>query len=173
LGGYPFGSLLKYDLGVANEAKNTDYNIDFTLPFNRNNKLLFNSIIINASDLNSIVGQVDNKFRIAKFGIDNAGHITFGPYIKLEEGNYQFDISYLSSESNTTVVGTWDVGIALPKVFKQLKKDNLTGTNNQEGHIIQSFTIPNEYSNERIEIRNFYNGIGDLTIRSLTITKVQ
>ena len=53
------------------------------------------------------------------------------------------------------------------------KKDNLIGTNSQEGHIMQTFTVPKEYSNGKIEIRNFYNGTGDLTIKSLTITKVQ
>ncbi len=129
--------------------------------------------IWNGFDLNSQVGKVKNKFRIAKSDKDKAGYITFGPYMKLEEGNYKFDISYISSEVNATVVGTWDVGIALPKGFKELKKNNLIGTSNQEGHIVQYFTIPNEYSNEKIEIRNFYNGIGDLTIKSLTITKVQ
>jgi hypothetical protein len=177
--GHPYGSLLKYNLNVFSEAKNTNYNIDIDVPFQRNHKvllnhkLLFKSIIINGSDLNSAVGQADNEFRITKEGIDNAGHITYGPYIKLTEGSYKFDILYVSSETNTTVVGSWDIGIALPKEIKILKKDNLIGTNNKEGHVIQTFVIPKEYSNEKVEIRNFYNGVGDLTIKSLTITKVQ
>ena len=122
--------------------------------------------------LPSQTGKKENNFIVAQSGT-KPGYITFGPYIKLEEGNYQFNISYSSSESNATVVGFWDVGMALPKKFELLKKDNLLGTNNKDSHIIQSFTIPKEYTNEKIEIRNFYNGIGDLIIKSLTITKVE
>jgi hypothetical protein len=123
------------------------------------------------SRLPSQVGEIRGTYR----EINNSmpGFITFGPYIRLNEGKYTFNISYNSSESNTTVVGNWDVVFALPKQVKILKKGDLIGTNNKESHIIQSFTIPKEYSNEKIEIRNFYNGIGDLTIKSLTITREQ
>jgi hypothetical protein len=171
--GHPFGSLIKYDLQVISESKHDHYNINFITPFKQDKKLKFNSIIIEGRNLNSQVGKIDKKFRTVKFGIDKVGYITFGPYIQLVTGKYNFNIAYISSESNTTVVGNWDAVLALPKQVKILKKGNLIGTNNKESHIIQSFTIPKEYSNEKIEIRNFYNGLGDLTIKSLTITREQ
>ena len=34
-------------------------------------------------------------------------------------------------------------------------------------------SLSEEYSNKKIEIRNFYNGTGDLTIKSLTIIRIQ
>jgi hypothetical protein len=101
------------------------------------------------------------------------GFITYGPDITLPLGTYKFNTSYVSSSPKTTVVGRWYVGAFTATESKQLKTGNLIGTNNQPGHIIQSFTISNEYAHKPIEIRNYYNGIGDLTIKSLTITRVQ
>ena len=123
-------------------------------------------------NLPSQIGKIESTNRIALNNVDKPGYLTFGPYVKLKSGNYKFDIVYSSSENNATVVGTWDVGLALSTEFKQLHKDELIGSNNQESHIIQTFSIPNEFNNEKVEIRNYYNGIGDLTIKSLTITRV-
>ncbi len=117
-------------------------------------------------------GKQKGNYIVAQSGT-SPGFITYGPYIELPEGSYSFDISYISSENNTTTVGTWDTGLALPKEFKQLKKGYLLGTNDKDGHIIQTFVIPKEHSNQKVEIRNFYNGTGNLTIKSLTITKVE
>ena len=47
------------------------------------------------------------------------------------------------------------------------------GTNTKDAHIINTFTISEEYNDKKVEIRNFYNGTGNLTIKSLTITKVE
>ncbi len=101
------------------------------------------------------------------------GFITYGPDITLPLGTYKFNTSYVSSSPKTTVVGRWYVGAFTATESKQLKTGNLIGTNNQPGHIVQSFTISNEYAHKPMQIRNYYNGIGDLTIRSLTITRVQ
>ena len=42
-----------------------------------------------------------------------------------------------------------------------------------DGHIIQTFILPRAYANAKVEIRNFYNGKGDQSIKSLIITKVE
>lgn len=172
-GGYPFGSLLKYSTHITNIIKNKDDTIDFSLPFNRDNISKFNSIIYNASELNSNCGTKENEYRTAKESTDKPGHITFGPYISLSSGKYKFNINYMSSESNTTNVGTWDVVIALPKEGKQLINGTIMGTNTKDAHIINTFTISEEYNDKKVEVRNFYNGTGNLTIKSLTITKVE
>lgn len=125
-----------------------------------------------ASKLPSNVGEKKDTSIMIKQGAKK-GIITFGPYAVLPAGKYKFDYSYISPETNNTIIGNWDVGVTLSKDSKQINKGVLLGTNNQNGHIIQEFTILKEYSNQKIEIRNYYNGIGDLTIRSLTITRIQ
>ncbi len=124
------------------------------------------------AELPSRVGKKIKSIVIATMGT-KTGYITFGPYVSLPAGKYSFDINYISKNKNNTIVGSWDVVIALPKEAKLLKKGQLIGTQGNDSHIIKNFTIPEEYSNEKIEIRNFYNGTGDLTIKSLTITRVQ
>ena len=169
--GYPFGSLLKYNVNLIKNIKSNE--VDFMLPFRRNSINKFNSIIYNASQLNSNCGTNKGEYRIALQNVDKAGYITFGPYIKLEEGDYKFNIAYISSEANNTSVGSWDVAIELPNQVKVIKQGDLIGSNGSESHITQTFNIPNEYNNRRVEIRNFYNGTGNLTIKSLTVTRVQ
>jgi len=125
----------------------------------------------NASELDSNCGIKQNEYRTAKESMDKSGYITFGPYISLSSGKYKFNINYMSPESNTTNIGTWDVVVDLPKGIKQLKNGPLIGTNGRDAHVINTFTMPKEYNEKEVEIRNFYNGTGSLTIKSLTITQ--
>lgn len=129
-------------------------------------------IFYTGSSLFSQIGEIQNTY-MSTTGKTKAGYLTFGPYIILPAGAYKFDIHYVSSEQNTTPVGAWDVALALPKETKVLNKGDLFGTANKEGHIVRSFVIPSEYTNEKVEIRNFYNGTGDLTIKSLMITRIK
>lgn len=135
-------------------------------------KLQCINTVINANKLPSQIGVVQENNTIAADG-NKKGFLTYGPYIKLPAGKYQFDIAYISSETNTSTVGFWDVGIALPNEYKVLDSGNIVGTNNNKSHIIQTFVIPQEYNNKKIEVRNFYDGIGKLTIETLTITKIE
>ena len=152
---------------------------DIALRFKESNKVFFlniakgnvieNFLFWSGSELPTMVGKSENGLMRST---SKHGFLTYGPYIQLLKGNYKFDISYISSEKNTTVVGAWDVSFTSSQRSKQLKKGNLMGTDNQQGHIIKSFTISEKDSNENIEIRNVYNGVGDLAIKSLTITRL-
>ncbi len=101
------------------------------------------------------------------------GFLTFGPYIKLPSGVYTFTTKYKSSESNSTLLGYWDVGCAIPTGMDVFRKGKIYGSNGLINTISASFQVPKEYDNHRIEIRNYYNGSGDLTIKSLTITRIK
>ena len=41
-----------------------------------------------------------------------------------------------------------------------------------DNNIIKEFIVEKEFSNQKVEIRNFYNGIGGLTIKKLSITRI-
>ena len=125
-----------------------------------------------ASELPSGLGEKKDTSISVKQG-SKKGVITFGPYAVLPAGKYQFDISYVSPEPNTVIVGSWDVAIALKNSAKQIKTGVLPGTNNEDASISQEFSISKETANNSIEIRTFYNGIGDIIIKSLTITKLK
>ncbi len=125
-----------------------------------------------ASELPSITGEKKNSIIIVKHR-SKKGVITFGPYAILPAGKYRFDIVYKSSEAESVTVGSWDVAVALKGNAKQIKAGMLMGTNSKDGSIGQIFTIPQEIENNTVEIRTFYNGVGNIIIKSLTITKVE
>lgn len=128
----------------------------------------FTSEIINARELPSQIGIIDGNNRKANSKIDKAGYLTFGPYIELLAGNYKFNILYESSQNNNIEVGFWDIAINQ----EVINQDKIYGTNSKEINLILQFTIPESSNKNIVEIRNYYNGTGDLTIKNLTITRV-
>lgn len=101
------------------------------------------------------------------------GFLTYGPYVRLPNGSYRFEIKYISKESNGTIVGYWDVVSSTSMDIAQYPKGPIYGTKGKLNKIVREFTILSDSLDERIEIRNYYNGVGDLTIKSLTITKIK
>jgi len=127
----------------------------------------FSKLSFLAKDLPTQVGVKINTDIYIEKGT-NQGFATYGPYTRLAEGKYKFDISYISSETNT-----WDVVFSLPGRLEILNQGNLIGSNGNESHLTQIFDITKEYNTNKIEIRTYYHGVGDLTIKSLTITRIQ
>ena len=124
-----------------------------------------------ASSLPSKIGKkINNHVTIEQENI--VGHITFGPYVALPKGKYQFHITYASKELDTIKVGKWDVVIALPNEAKLIDEGAIFGSNGIDNNIIKKFIVEKEFSNQKVEIRNFYNGIGGLTIKKLSITRI-
>lgn len=133
---------------------------------------LFQNKFFLAKSLPSQTGEKQGNSITARKGTKK-GYITFGPYIKLPSGKYKFDIAYVSSEANTTTVGTWDTVIQPSSGMRIIQKGYIYGTNGLEQHIVQYFVIQKEFSNKQVEIRNFYNGVGNLTIKTLMITRTE
>jgi hypothetical protein len=101
------------------------------------------------------------------------GVVTYGHYAILPIGKYKFDISYKSSEANTTSIGSWDFAIAFKGNVNRIKTGLLLGTNNQNAHIVGNFAMSDELSKGTVEIRTFYEGRGELIIEGLSIKRVQ
>lgn len=124
-----------------------------------------------ASSLPSKIGKkINSHVTIEQENI--VGYITFGPYVALPKGKYQFHITYASKELDTIKVGKWDVVIALPNEAKLIDEGAIFGSNGIDNNIIKEFIVEKEFSNQKVEIRNFYNGIGGLTIKKLSITRI-
>jgi hypothetical protein len=103
-----------------------------------------------------------------------AGFLTFGPYIVLPEGRYQFSIAYSSQAPATMQVAHWDSLLddtkAKPK--EKLADGTLFGTAGREKTLEGNFVISKQFAKNFIEVRVFFLGRKNLTIRSLTIKKV-
>ncbi|MCZ4372666.1 hypothetical protein O4H50_12745 [Vibrio diazotrophicus] len=149
---------------VLHEVNDFDYSKSIPLKLELSLNYLFYG-----ADMHSNTGGIINKSRVANDEVDHQDYIIYGPYIRLNEGDYNLDISYSSSEHNNAIVGVWDVGFSSDDGFNQLNKGNLVGSDGNVVHVLQSFNISKENKNESIEIRTYYKGIGDLTINSISI----
>ncbi len=115
-------------------------------------------------------GKVSSDGIIAKKVIDVPGHITFGPYIFLPKGLYKMCIGYISSKQKSVVVGKWDITIGTKKTILE---GELNGTDMQEMFIVKEFEINKGDEGKVVEIRNYYNGKGNLTIKYLEVTRLK
>ena len=138
----------------------------YTKPFSHKGS----SMVWKASDLPSVIGEKNGSVITVKQG-NRGGVISFGPYIALPAGNYRFHINYQSSEGNSTTVGRWDVAVTLEGNAKQIISGKLIGTNSSDVNLSRNFTISDKFANSSAEIRTFYNGLGTIIIKSLTIVR--
>ncbi len=130
------------------------------------------SFKFNGKELSSQTGRVLDNSVVATKDKDQPGYITFGPYVELPKGVYRFDIIYNSPASTNTKVGNWDVVVNLSAKMMEISSGDINGTNGEEQHIKGEFIVEEEYSYKKIEIRSFYNAVDNLSIRKLTIDKV-
>lgn len=143
------------------------YHIDYNM-YKSPNIIIGESKRWGALDLPSAIGKIKGDMNFIKQGTQE-GVASFGPYETLSAGKYRFDIAYISSEVKTTVIGTWDIAIELERI----KSGQILGTDTKGGHIIQDFIVNQKFADKKVEIRSFYNGKGNFTIKSLTITRIE
>lgn len=171
-GGGAFFDLWSFD----KKAIQAEFNLDLSFPFNEENqdaynisKMYIDRFEYNGSSLPTQVGRVLNQGLIAQESVEKPGNLTYGPYVQLSAGKYEFDLRYQSTMATTEHAGTWDVVIDNQTY---LATGSIVGTDGLEGHIIKPFTVSKELSNKTLEIRNFYNGKGDLIIYHLKIEAI-
>jgi hypothetical protein len=122
----------------------------------------------NASDLPSAVGVLEQTSRIAK--IDHGqGFLTYGPYISLKTGTYKFEMKLNAASDVIEIVGYIDV--FMPESGKQLNKIAIwpNGTESITG----TFSVPKQASAKVVEIRTFYQGVGEISIQSLELARLK
>jgi hypothetical protein len=127
------------------------------------NKVFQKYLSYTGSSLPSQVGVAHKNYM--EINNSTQGFITYGPYVTLPKGNYKFEVSYISSEPYAKKSGKWDVVVS----GKVLNNGDIYGSCNTNAIISDYFNISEKYSNKKIEIRNYYNGVGSLVIKNLTI----
>ncbi|NOQ65395.1 MAG: hypothetical protein GQ582_12865 [Methyloprofundus sp.] len=159
------------DLWYADkQAIQSEFNLSLSFPYNRHSKFCMGICEYDAIYLPSQIGRAVNKGLIVQEGAGKLGYLTYGPYVKLLAGKYEFDMRYQSTMASTESSGTWDVIInTLDNQKKYLATGSIMGTDSLEGHIVKPFIVPKELSNKMIEIRSLYNGKGNLAVYHLKI----
>jgi hypothetical protein len=124
-----------------------------------------------SKNLPATVGKFDNTERTVS-GKDGEGFLNYGPYIKLEGGQYKFKLYYSgNSEQAGRELGHWEIGRFAPAdSVIILHKANLPIGENTYAEI--SIQIP-EKGIEALEVRTWFNGAGSMRMKRIEIEKIE
>jgi hypothetical protein len=119
---------------------------------------------IYGQQLPSQIGFEYNNFKKVNEDSNYNGIFTYGPYIRLERGEYSIQLHYYSTGNNNQ----WDLGYPEDEAWRKISE----GTLNESNTILDIpliIDVSKEYS--PIELRTFYTGKGDLIIEKIVVTK--
>ncbi|MFW9998291.1 MAG: DUF2079 domain-containing protein [Candidatus Odinarchaeota archaeon] len=130
--------------------------------------------IIDGAILPSRTGKVDGNVRIAREGADRKGYVTYGPYFRLPKGKYAFAMAYTTKSIEPgEKIGEWDIGFTVKGKLEIVKKGPILGAEESEKSVVQEVIVSDIYSKSPVEFRTYYYGTGDLTIKNITIEKLE
>ncbi len=118
-------------------------------------------------NLPSLTGEVIGLSRGASDAWENqAGILTYGPYVSLPGGDYYFEIHYYAEGGNVPI-GKWEIVIAYPTKAEVIKEGYIV---EQGKNIISStFTFREK---QKVEIRVYYGGSGTLVVDKIKIKRM-
>jgi hypothetical protein len=101
-----------------------------------------------------------------------AGILSFGPYVSLPAGDYEFSFDYVSDLAPSELAGSWDIWInsAVPHGL-QLHKGSLNGTAKQKQTLRVDFSVSSELANKPIEFRSIFDGKGEMQVLALGLKR--
>jgi hypothetical protein len=100
--------------------------------------------------------------------VGSSGVVTYGPYIYLPRGNYNFEIEYTGT-SSAADAGDWD--IYLPSGV--LGMGGLPSTNGNRGTLRGAFSLPQRHVRDIFEIRTYARPDARLTIHGIKIERIE
>jgi hypothetical protein len=104
-----------------------------------------------------------------------AGVLNYGPYVRLEQGSYEFEFAYQADLAATSEQANWDVWVTLPATKDgglRLAQGKLFGTDNVKQSLRVPVVISADTANQLIEFRSFFNGQGKIIIHALHLRKL-
>ena len=96
---------------------------------------------------------------------DLPGFVTYGPYTYVERGSYQVTLRYSASTGPDVAIGSFEV--ASPEEEGLFASTSLPGTDGRVAEVTLTFSSPQERS--RFEFRTSWSGVGELTVRNITL----
>jgi len=98
-----------------------------------------------------------------------SGFFSYGPYVDLSAGSYLVNLSYLSDTSAKVSIGFWDL-FSSPTWGSALHTLPLLGTDGL--YVNATYKVYLSEPVKGFEVRTFYSGSDGLSIRSVSITKI-
>lgn len=122
-----------------------------------------------ASTLPSQVGTIDNLSRVAT-SVHGKGFLSYGPFFKVPEGDYEVGIQFSASSETSSDVGQIDVYIA--DKMMSIETQPLTSTNGMNREMFFPIRI-NQDAAGKIEIRTTYLGQGSMSVHWIQLRNLR
>ena len=125
------------------------------------------SLLWQACELPTSIGFYTKNCKTKTKPVSQSGYLSFGPYLRMPSGRYQFEITYSSPDKPSEIIGKWD--IALPKIL--LTHGILKGSDGLQTKVNGDFIIDSNINLEKIEIRTFTHQDKPMTLFSIKLTR--
>ena len=102
-----------------------------------------------------------------------SGNLSYGPYLKLTAGKYEYDLNYVSANPIDQQIGHIDISFLLPENHQVISERELMGSGGKPGHLTGSLEIDENLKRGELEIRTFVEANTDIEILSITVSKVK
>ena len=123
-----------------------------------------------ASQLPGDIGAVDGEHRTAT-SADGAGFVSFGPFVGLWLEEYEYTIEVDADRADSEPVGVVEV-MSSQTGTVLVTREVLSTPPGEPLAITGRFTVPDELDDHLLEVRTYFNGEGELTVRSLELDEV-
>jgi hypothetical protein len=100
-----------------------------------------------------------------------AGNLSYGPYLKLPEGKYEFDLNYISKNPVEQRIGHIDISFLFPEAHQVISESALMGSDGKHGHLKGFLEIDQNLKRGQLEIRTFMEAHSDIEILSINISR--
>ena len=121
-----------------------------------------------ASELPSVIGRLQDS-RLVPLQQGAIGYLSFGPYVNISPGTYEYGIEYRSEDRLGIAVGNWDlIGRKASGDLITVAEGSITGTQGHPSRLARTSTIHEPLS--EVELRLFSNG-GDIKLEAITLSR--
>ena len=153
--------VLIYNQGLETVANLNKANVKVSYPGCR---------LPNSTGINQIQADACSLKSVAE---DYSGNLTYGPFVKLDPGNYEFDLNYISKNPLNKPIGNIDISFLFPASHEIVSTAPLMGSDGTNGHLKGKVSIDDVYKKGLLEVRTFIEKNTDIEILSLSFMKIK
>lgn len=102
-----------------------------------------------------------------------AGNLSYGPYLKLPPGKYEFDLNYISANPAEQKIGYLDISFLLPENHQVISEQQLLGSGGNPTHLLGSLEVDQNMSRGQLEIRTFVEKNSNIEILSIKVSRIK
>lgn len=102
-----------------------------------------------------------------------SGNLSYGPYLKLDPGQYEFRVKYASANPSKDDIGHLDVSFLYSDRHEVVSEYKFSGTDSQELVFKRTFSVDSDKARGKLEIRTFILPNTEIEIFGIEVEKLK